>query len=216
MTRRFGSTYQTTIMNNGLPVTDRNRVRLIKYEFGTTELYEIIIREDLAANVAFDIYLDGVFQVSVPAVAATYQAAMVRQIRWVKDYNRIILLHPSVPPYELRRVAANNWTLSQIVFQFFPTYDFTYEDAPGSLPTPNTPYWSNGVTLTPNAIAATTITASTAIFTSNHVGGLIVAATGGENTGIFRITAVNAGGTVATGYAVKDFTSTAAIKGNIS
>jgi hypothetical protein len=76
------------------------------------------------------------------------------------------------------------------------------------LPTPNTPYWSAGVTFTPNAMAATTVTASTAVYTSNHVGGLFYG-----NGGVFRITAVNAAGTVATGYCLEDFIDTSAIQG---
>lgn len=201
VTRRFGTLFQTTIMNNISFVTDPNQVRLIEYEHANDEFYDIIIKPNTLTVVAFDIYLAGVFQTSVPAPAATYTTAMIRDIRWVKDYDRLIILHKNVEPYELRRIAANNWQLNLIKFQFFPTYDFSSQDNPAMLPTPNVPYTSNTVTFTINATAATMVTASTAVFTSNHVGGLFYA-----NSGIFRIRSINAAGTVATGIALEDFT----------
>lgn len=208
-TRRFGTTYEQVIKNGANFITNIEQARLIEYEHANDEFYDIIIRPDTVNIVAFDIYLAGVFQVTVVAPANSYTVAMIRLIRWVKDYDRLILLHQQVFPYELRRIAANNWVLNPLQFQFFPTYDFTYSDNPATLPTPNTPYWTNGVTLTPNAMAATMVTASIAIFTSNHVGGLIYG-----NGGVFRINSINAGGTVATGYTLVEFIDTSAIRGD--
>lgn len=209
--RRFGTEYQQTIMNGVQFITDPDQVRLIEYEHQNDNLFDIIIRADSTSLVAFDIYLFGVFQISVPAPANTWDATMIRDIRWVKDYDRLIILHQQVRPYQLMWIANNNWTLTPITFQFFPTFDFTYSDNPATLPTPNTPYWSAGVTFTPNAVAATQITASIAVFTSNHVGGLYFG-----NGGIFRITAVNPAGTIATGFVVEDFIDTSPIPGNLS
>lgn len=208
-TRRFGTIYETAIMNGPTFVTDPDLVRLIAYEHRNDEFYYIIIRPDMGSVVAFDIYLDDVFQTTVLAPANTYTEDMIREIRWVKDYERLILLHNDVPPYALNRLTINTWNIALIQFQYFPVYDFTYEDNPATLPTPNVPYWSAGVTFTPNAMAATTVTASTAVYTSNHVGGLFYG-----NGGVFRITAVNGGGTVATGFAIDDFTDGSAIRGD--
>lgn len=213
--RRFGSVYQDTVNDNTVPITDIEKVRLIAYEHSATDVYDIIIRQDSVSVVAFDIYLNvaGVsqFQVTVPAPVNTYTQAMIRQIRWVKDYETIVLLHPAVAPYQLRVIAPNNWTLTQIQFQFFPTYDFTSGDNPSTYPTPNVPYTSPTVTFTPNAMGATTLTANTAVYTSNHVGGIFIG-----NAGVFRIQSVNAAGTVATGVTLEDFAGTGAITGDFA
>lgn len=211
--RRFGTYYQATMMDGVAYITNIDNVRLIGYEYSNTEIYQIIIREDSANIVAFDIYLAWVYQTTVPAPADTYTVDMIQTIRWVKDYERLILVHPLVPPYELRRLAANSWELNQIQFQFFPTFDFSSSDDPASLPTPNTPYTSSTVTFTPSAVSGTaiTLTANTAVYTSNHVGGIYFG-----NAGLLRITAINSGGTVATGYTLEPFADTSAIMGPLS
>lgn len=207
--KRFGTVFEAMILDGLTPVTDRDLVRLIGYDFSADEVYWVVIRQDSGANpVAFDIYLADALTATV--TSSLYTQAQIREIRWVLDIDRIILLHKDVAPTELRRANAFSWALNTIPFQFKPTYDFTYQDDPASLPTANTPYWTSGVTLTPNAAAATTVTASTAIFTSNHVGGLIYG-----NDGVFRITSVNAGGTIATGYVLTDFADTTAIRGDL-
>lgn len=213
--RRFGSIYQDTMEDGTTPITNIEKVRLIGYEHSNDQVYDIIIRQDSTSVVAFDIYLNvagvAVFQLTVPAAPNTYTQAMVRQIRWVKDYDRLILLHEAVPPYELRRISTSVWSLDQIQFQFFPTFDFSSIDPPATLPTPFVPYTDPSVTFTPNAMDATTVTASTAVYTSNHVGGLYLG-----NAGVFRITAVNPAGTVATGFSTQDFVDTSAIRGDLS
>jgi len=209
--RRFGTEYEQVIKDGANFITDADTVRLIEYEHQSNNLFDIIIRPATIGIVAFDIYLFGVFQVTVIAPINTYTVPMIREIRWVKDYDRLIILHQQVAPHQLMWIANNNWTLTPIQFQFFPTYDFTYSDNPATLPTPNTPYWSIGVTFTPNAMAATILTANTAVFTSNHVGGLYYG-----NGGVFRITAINPGGTVAIGFTLEDFLDTSAIRGDLS
>lgn len=209
--RRFGTVYQQTMINRVSFITDPSQVRLILYEQPNDDIYTVIIRIDTLTNVAFDIYLNNVFKTSVGALPGTYISSNIREIRWVKDYSRIILLHPLVPPQQLRIISPTNWTITPVTFVYYPTYDFTNSDDPSSLPTPNVPYTDPSVTFTPNATNATTVTASTAVYTSNHVGGLYIG-----NEGIFRITAVNNAGTVATGFVLNDFATTNAIIGPLS
>jgi hypothetical protein len=219
VTRRFGSLWQDVILDSGQTgnyVTNINQVRLIEYEYINGDLLDIIIRPDATNVVAFDIYNDGLFQVSIPAIGSTYTPADIRTIRWVKDYGRLILLHPNHEPEILQfspTLTASSIRLAD--FQNFPSFDYTYSDDPSTLPTPNTPYWSPGVTFTPNATNATTITASIAVFTSNHVNGIYVS-TDLQNPGIFRINSINGGGTVATGITIELFTATSAIPGTLS
>lgn len=212
-TRRFGTLYEATIMNGADFVTNIDEVRLIEYEHRNSDIFDIIIRPDTTNVVNFDIYLFGVYETTVAAPSSTYTVDMIRQIRWVKDYDRLIILHQDVPPHELRWIANNNWTLTAIQFQFFPTYDYTYSDDPTTLPTANTPYWTTGVTFTPSAAsgASITLTASIAVYTSNHVNGLYYG-----NGGVLRITAIDSTGKIATGYTLDDFVDTSAIPGQLS
>lgn len=206
--RRFGSYYETTIQAGGLNITDESKVRLIEFEYLDSENYWLILRQDLMGGVEIDVYLDDVFQVTVPI--ANYLDTDIENIRWVNDVNKVYLLHESYLPRILQRTSAAVWTDSEMVLSFYPVEDFSVLDSP----TNN--YTNNATTFTPNLVAATTITASTAVFTSNHsgiggnVGGAII-----FNGGVFHITSINAAGTIATGYTSDEFTSAAATLGSL-
>lgn len=94
-------------------------------------------------------------------------------------------------------IVQNSWTFILVPFRNYPIYDF------------NGGY--DSITFTPTAVDGnTTLTASSAIFTSAHVNGAFI---GGG--GIARITAV-AGGTSASIFVVRRFDTTAAIPGLLS
>lgn len=210
--RRFGTVYERTIMDGATPVTDPDIVKLIAFEYLTTEQYWMILRPNVGGGIAVDIYLDnaageGVFQQTVDPLGA-YTPAQINDIRWVADINKLIFFHESHIPLLLQRVAANNWISNNAVFTYYPAEDFSTQDNPLNN------YQNNGTTFTPNLVAATTITASTAVFTSNHAG--IAPNAGGlfiGHGGIFRIVSVDATGTVATGFTTNDFDDTSAIRG---
>ncbi|CAB4240919.1 hypothetical protein UFOVP23_38 [uncultured Caudovirales phage] len=214
VTKRFGTNFIKQIVDNaGAPITDPEQLRLIGYEHVSGTIYYVVIRPQLVGGttICFDIYAEDTFIMTVNAAPATYTVSMIRDIRWVKSFDIIILLHKQVPPYALRRTSSSTWNINLIPFQFYPTYDFTDQDDPATLPTPNVPYTSSTVTFTPDAMAATMITANMAVYTSNHVGGLFIG-----NMGVARITAVNAAGTVATVKTLVDFEDTSAIPGDLS
>lgn len=206
--RRFGSLFETIISDTGQNITDENKVRIIPFEYLDNEKYWLIMRTDMAAGVEIDVYLDDVFQVTVPIGA--YLDTDIPNIRWVNDVNKVYLLHENYMPRIFQRTSAAVWTDSIMVLSFYPAEDFSVFD------NPTNNYTNNGTTFTPNLVAATTVTASTAVFTSNHsgiggnVGGAII-----FNGGVFHITSVNAAGTVATGYTTDDFTTTAATLGSL-
>jgi hypothetical protein len=93
----------------------------------------------------------------------------------------------------------NTWTLSNIVFKFFPAYDF------------NGGYFGSTFTFTPSATSGViTLTASGAIFTAAMVGGLYTG-----NGGIVRLT-VFTDSTHMNGFTIEPFPNTNAIQGNQS
>lgn len=205
--RRFGTHFETTINIVGINITDVEKVRLIAFEYLDLEKYWLVIRTNGLGGVEIDVYLDDVFQVTVPI--AGYVDTEIRNIRWVVDVNKVYLLHQNYAPRLFTRIAANNWTDAAMVFTFWPAEDFAVLDNAVNN------YTNNGTTFTPNLVAATTVTASTAVFTSNHSG--IAPNAGGViifNGGVFHINSVNAAGTIATGFVDEDFLSTAAILGS--
>jgi hypothetical protein len=191
--------------NNGnAPITDYKLINGIdfQYSFEDNLIYLLIFRPDTINSVAIDIYLD---EVLVATVAATmYLPAQIKDLHFAVGQDRILILLGDTAIRQLVRGANSaTWTLSTFAPSIYPAFDFTVIGG--------TQYRVAGFTFTPGATTgSTSLTASSAIFTSNHVGGLYV---GGG--GIGRITAVGSS-TVATMTVINDFTSTAAIEGVLS
>jgi len=206
--RRFGTDFNAAILDeNGDYITDEDSAKLIAYEYLSSEIYWLVLKDNGNSGVNVDIYLDDVLQTTV--LLGSYVPADIPNIRWEEATNSIIFFNESYMPVILRRTSAAVWTSLTMVLSLYPTDDYS------SLDSPDNNYTNNGTTFTPNAVAATTITASTAVFTSNHSG--ISPNAGGlffGNGGVFRIVSVNAAGTIATGYALVDFADTSAIKGS--
>lgn len=205
--RRFGLTYVATVVDTGdanEPITTDSEVNGCVFDFSPSKPFLIIARPNDRTGVpgvGFDIYLNDVLQTTV--TTTLYTIAQIPDLYFVRAQDRVIILHESVQPTQLVRGANDaTWTLTSITFSYYPVYDFSIPDG--------VTYRGAADTFTPAATSGVGInlTGSSAFFTAGHVGGLFI---GGG--GIFRITAVNAGGTIATGDTINDFTGTAAIKG---
>lgn len=208
VTRRFGTDYLFTVEDtqDSAAITDADEVAGHVFEFSPAKKFLIIARpfdrdgSGAGPGVSFDIYLNTALQTSV--TTTDYTIAQIVDIYMISSQDRVIVLHDSVQPHQLVRTNDTTWTLSAITFPYYPTYDFSIIDG--------TSYRGATVTFTPSATsgAGITLTAANYTYTSGHVGGIFI---GGG--GIFRITSVNAGGTVATGDTVEDFSAASAIKG---
>lgn len=202
-----GSTYTDIIVdrtNANAPITDATLVNGVdfQYSFEDDLVYTLIFRPDTASTVAIDIYYN---EALVATVAANmYTTAQIKDLHFAVGQDRILILHPAVATRQLVRGASSaSWTLSTFTPSIFPAFDFTVVGG--------TQYRVAGFTFTPGATTgSTSLTASSAIFTANHIGGLYV---GGG--GVARITAVGST-TVATIQIIDDFVSTAAIEGVLS
>lgn len=203
--RRFGTKFGFMLSDNaGTPLTDANEVNGILFDYSKTQKFLILMRpyDRAGANkVTFDIYLNDILVTTKPSAA--YTIAQIQDVSFLRAQDRIVILHESVQPKQL--VGSSNgtvWTLSDISFANKPVFDFSLIDG--------TTYRAAGNTFTPSAASGIgiTLTGSGAFFNAGHVGGLFI---GGG--GIFRITAVNAGGTIATGYTIEAFSGTTPING---
>ncbi len=111
------------------------------------------------------------------------------------DVNRYLITVLNGPSNVL---VFNTWTLSNISFEFVPTFDFGFQDY-------------SAITFTPSATSGTiTLTASSPVFTPAMVGGLY-----DGNGGVMRIT-VFTDTTHVDGYTVEPFSATTAILGSLS
>lgn len=191
--------------NANAPITNPLYLKGIDFQYSVDDdiTYTLIFRPDTTSTVAIDVYYDNVLRASVAASA--YTVAQIKELHFAPGQDRILILHGSVTPYQLVRGANHaTWTLSAVAFSIYPVFDFTVIGG--------TQYRVAGFTFTPAAATGSGInlTASSAIFTNNHVGGLFI---GGG--GIARITSVTST-TVAVMTIIDDFTSTAAIAGALS
>lgn len=191
------------------PITNYLNINSFMFEYDVDDdiIYAILIRPDTTDTTAFDIYFDDTLQASVPA--AMYTVAQIKELKFVVGQDRILILHEDVQQRQLIRGANHaTWTLSTLTLSISPTYDFTIKGG--------TQYRIAGFTFTPAATTGTGInlTASGAIFTANHIGGLFLGLSN-NNSGAMRITAVT-NSTVAVGDIIDDFTAAAAIDGKES
>lgn len=129
------------------------RVRLIPFEYSTTQAY---ILEFGQGYIRF--YANGgvVLSGGLPyEITNPYLASEVAQLDYAQSADVIYITHPNHPPYKLSRIAATNWTMAEVDFDWPP---FADED-------------SDTITVTASAATgAITLTASSAIFDADDVG----------------------------------------------
>jgi len=202
-----GTTYTDILVdrtNGDAPITNPALVKGIDFQFSFADeiIYTIIFRPDTTSTVAIDIY----FAESLVATVAAnmYTTAQIKSLHFAVGQDRILILHHDVVTQQLKRGANHaTWALSAFIPSIYPSFDFTVIGG--------TQYRVAGFTFTPGATTGnTTLTASSAIFTANHIGGLYIGGGGSA-----RITAV-ASTTSASITTITDFITVTAIPGKLS
>lgn len=169
------------------------------YDADNEITYTIIIRKS-GTNVAFDIYYDDTLQATV--TTSFYLATIIQTIHFAASHDRVLILQENHQIAQLKRGSSHSsWSLTLFSPRVYPTYDF-------SVIGEATNYQTFTFTLGATS-GATSLTSSSAVFTSNHVGGLFRSL-----GGTARITAV-ASDTAATVLILDPFTATSC-PGNIS
>ena len=110
-TGRPGTMYVGTAQNGG------NQVRLIPFIFNETGLGQSYVLE--FGNLYVGFYQNGGVVVSGGnpyTIVSPYLQADLQNLKFQESADVVTIVHPNYPPYELRRVSATNWTLTQIVF----------------------------------------------------------------------------------------------------
>lgn len=149
VTRRPGTKYITTTKSNGA-------ARLIPFEYSKTDTYMLEF-----GNLYMRVYRNGGQVLDVNSdpfeLVTTYTMAELDNIQFVQSADIMWLVHPDHEIAELTRTGHTSWTL-------------TDEDL---ITGPFLPKNTTATTITPSATTGTiTLTASTAIFEANDVGGI--------------------------------------------
>jgi hypothetical protein len=167
LTRRSGMQYVATLSSTA---------RLAAFAFNVEQTYLMVFTNN---NIA--VYKDDVFQVNV---TTTYTTAQLFELQWTQSADTMIIVHKDHQPATLVRGSSHtSWTLADITFSEYPTFDFeqdydsiTFIIGGGS----------DDATTAGNSIS---ITANSSFFTSADVGGWFEGGKG-DNFGKGRITAV--------------------------
>lgn len=121
----------------------------LQFKFSTTQTYKMIFTDKNIAIYQNDVYLIDIYNEDY-----THTVLDDGTMNWTASNDTLLLFHQDVPVKKLVRGSNNDdWTLSDITFDYIPKYDFV-----PSIQTPS-------ATLTPSAKEGNiTLTASAAVF----------------------------------------------------
>jgi len=140
----------------GSPKFDNRRCRLIGFNFSTTTRFVIEMGDQYLR-----FWSNGV-QVLAPNNAAPYEIAspytesQLRDVQYVQINDIMYLVHPSVAPHKLSRLADNSWTMAEVDWDWPALLDENLTETT--------------LTCSHTSGTARTMTASSPIFNANHVG----------------------------------------------
>ena len=148
--RRGGMMYVDTVASEA---------RLASFAFNVEQTYLMVFTNN---NIA--VYKDDVKQADI---ATTYTTAELFELQWTQSADTMIIVHENHAPAKLVRGASHtSWTLSDISFRNYPTFDF---DADYSANTFTVGTGGEDATVVANSV---TVTASASTFASGDVGGI--------------------------------------------
>lgn len=187
--KRFGMKY----LYNGLLMDDKSEGRIAVFEYSDEAKY-LLFFEHLQIIIFHN-------DLIVATIVSPYTKTQLPDVKFAQGSDEFFIVHPDVPPHVLIRVSAHtSWSISEIDFTFFPTYDF---DKNYDVVTFQTSATSGDVTLTAIPVDPP------GPFKESHVGGIF-----DGNQGIVRIT-VYISDTQVEGYTIVNFKNTDFIDGRL-
>lgn len=168
-----------------LPSDAANGVRLVPFEFSVDDSYMLCFTNNrmyVFKNEALVTNINGSGNNYLDTSAVGLTSARLGYMCWTQSADTMIVTHESFNPVEIVRGASDSlWTIVALTFDSIPKYAFTLSTS------------NPAGTITPSAITGTiTITASSSVFTSAHVGQYINA----EPQGRAKITEYTSGTSV--------------------
>jgi hypothetical protein len=158
VTRRPGTKFI-----NELGGTPADGVRLIAFEFSTDDSYMLAFttnRMYVYKNKALITNINGSGNDYLNTTGFGLTGTHMDHLVWTQSADTLILVHEDQRPIKIVRGASDSsWTISNITFDSVPQYAFTIATS------------NPAATLTPSDVSGKiTLTASTGVFTSGHVG----------------------------------------------
>ena len=158
VTRRPGTKFI-----NELGGTPADGVRLIAFEFSTDDSYMLAFttnRMYVYKNKALITNINGSGNDYLNTTGFGLTGTHMNHLVWTQSADTLILVHEDQRPIKIVRGASDSsWTISNITFDSVPQYAFTIATS------------NPAATLTPSDVSGKiTLTASTGVFTSGHVG----------------------------------------------
>lgn len=205
-----GTLYTDVIVdreNAGAIISDSSEVKGFDflYDSDNEVVYTLILRKSNTTATAIDVYYDNTLQATV-TTGVPWTPAQIQNVYIAAAHDRVLFLHEDVQITQLVRGASHtSWTMSNFTPSVYPTYDYSTIGKA-------TNYRVAGFSFTLGAPTGSgvALTASGAVFTAAHVGGLFRGL-----GGTARITAVGST-TGATVTILDNFTGTTIAGANAS
>jgi len=159
ITRRSGTRYLYSLPNSGTESAG-NGVRLVPFEFSTSDSYMLCFVHNRMYIFKAGALITNINGSGNPYLTTTITSAMLNELCWTQSADTLIAVHQDLAPVKIVRGASDSaWTASTITFDSVAKYAFTLA------------YNNPAGTLTPSAVTGkVTLTASSAVFNSGHVG----------------------------------------------
>jgi hypothetical protein len=209
--RRPGTKYLMSLPNSGADSAG-NGVRLIPFEFSTTDSYMLCFthnRMHIFRNGAQVLDINGGTLDYLNTSSVGLIGSRLSRITWTQSADTLIVCHPDINPVRILRGATDaDWTASALSFDSIPKYAYSVNiTSPAATLTPSAvsgkvtltasaSVFHNGLTGTAAAGGASTITLpAAAVATDDIYNGATITITGGTGAGQTRVISDYVGGT---------------------
>jgi hypothetical protein len=159
ITRRPGTRFLLALPNSGTE-SAANGSRLVPFEFSTNDSYMLCFTHN-----RMHVFKNGALVTNINGsgnnyLTLTLPSSSLNEMCWTQSADTLIVVQEDIAPIKIVRGASDStWTASTLTFDSVPKYAFTLAST------------NPAGTITPSAVSGkVTITASSAVFNSGHVG----------------------------------------------
>jgi len=159
ITRRPGTRYVTALPNSGTESAG-NGSRLVSFEFSTSDSYMLCFTHNRMYVFKSGSLVTNINGTGNPYLVTTIGSSVLNDMCWTQSADTLIVTQETMAPVKIVRGASDSsWTASNLTLDSIPKYAYTIA------------YSNPSATLTPSAVSGKiTLTASSSVFNSGHVG----------------------------------------------
>jgi hypothetical protein len=159
ITRRPGTRYVTALPNSGTESAG-NGSRLVAFEFSTSDSYMLCFTHNRMYVFKNGALVSNINGTGNPYLVTTVGSSVLNDMCWTQSADTLIVTQETMAPVKIVRGGSDSsWTASNLTLDSIPKYAYTIA------------YSNPSATLTPSAVSGKiTLTASSSVFNSGHVG----------------------------------------------